>query len=266
MAVIISSGTSTVSSGTLSEPIVTNTGRVDVLKTGRVTSAVVSSGGQVHGSSGGSERKGTYGSGGRLFVSSAGACQDLTVAGGIVNVLGGSILGGAMSGGNMLVSIGGNASGWVSGISMDSGASMVISNGGAATAPDVSSGFLEVFSGGRVNSAYLSGGNIVLYGAASAASTVVYSGGSMVVQSGGKATGTYCRGGNLQASGSAINNSAYEGQIFVVPGGYVSSSFVYWKGNMTVDSKGSAFMTTVNDMGNFTLWGMRTPQPSAPAA
>ena len=97
MAVIISSGTSTVSSGSLTNPIVTNTGRVDVLKTGRVTSSVVSSGGQVHVSSGGSERKGTYGSGGKLFVSSAGACQDLTVAGGIVNVLGGSILGGAMS-------------------------------------------------------------------------------------------------------------------------------------------------------------------------
>ena len=48
MAVIISSGTSTVSSGTLTNPIVTNTGRVNIRSAASMTSAVVSSGGQVH--------------------------------------------------------------------------------------------------------------------------------------------------------------------------------------------------------------------------
>ena len=252
MAIYISSGTSTVSSGTLTNPIVTNTGRVNVLSGASVTIAIVYSGGQVHVSSGGYEAYGTYSSGGSLFLSRGALCSSLTMKGGKVTVLGARVFDGSISGGSMDVAGSGSNLGYISGITMYDSAWVYVSDGAVASNTVISSGVLRVSSGALAQSTtIIHNGTLQVWSGASASSTQVSSGGKLSVDPTAKATGNKVfASGWMTVSGTAVYNSIY-GQMDVNSGGFVSSSIIYSGGVAFVTANCSAQMTTVN--GRFVL-------------
>ena len=152
MATYISSGTYYVSRGTsLNEPVVTNTGRLEVLSGGTTTKAKVSSGGTAIVA--GLDESGTYGSGGRLYINRGGACASMTATGAVIYVSGGRIiLGCAISGGSMSAAGSGSNTATLNGITMYDSAWVYVSDGAVASNTVISSGVLRVYSGGLARS------------------------------------------------------------------------------------------------------------------
>ena len=246
MATYISSGTYYVSSGTsLNEPVVTKTGRLEVLSGGTTTNAKVSSGGTAIVT--GLDESGTYGSGGRLYINRGGACASMTATGAVIYVSGGRIiLGGTISGGSMSAAGSGSNTATLNGITMYDSAWVYVSDGAVASNTVISSGVLRVYSGGLARSTTVHNGTLQVWSGASASSTAVSSGGKLSVDFTATATGNkvYSRG-VMTVSGTANYNTIY-GQMNVISGGYVSSSIIYTGGAVYLDKNGRALMTTVS--------------------
>ena len=150
------------------------------------------------------------------------------------------------SGGTQVVPYG---PGVASGTVISSGAIQVVS-GGTAADTVVSSGAVQVVSGGWTDGTDVSSGGTVLVSGGSTAYTVVNSGGSEVVYSEGVADWTNLEGGTLMVFGGAAGDIISDGGIENVgSGGSASYATVSNGGIEYIGSGGSATSATVSSGG-----------------
>ncbi len=256
MAVIISSGTSTVSSGMiLSSPSILSAGSVWVTSGGKVVSANVYSSGHENIYSGGIDSGASIYYYGSMRIALSGSAVNPRVAsGGVINVDEGVVRSAVvLSRGLLNVSGRSSAAGITRGYAYNtvvSGGSLfanqyatisntLINNWGIVSLCGIAesttiglSGHLDVSSGGK------------------ASNTVVDSGGIMWVYSGGSANGIFVRAGGMMyvsPSGFAYNNYVSSGgELGINHDGRVLSTTVYDSGRVVVYSGGSASETMLS--------------------
>ena len=242
MATVISSGTSTVTSGvTLYYPTVKQSGRLVVSSGGVVSGANIESGGMEIVSSGGVDLHTTISSGGEMRILAGGSVAGTFASSGSVLVSGGFIRYASVGRGASMVAWGAPGStGIVSSVSVISSGNLVLNSGAVGSKIDVQSGYAFVSSGGFLQDSIVSGAN-----SSSVAEIIIDKGGwghynsvcangVMGIRSGGSATAT------------AISSG---GSVIVSNGGLLSGGSVYYVGWVTVHSGGTAVSTTVSSGG-----------------
>ena len=270
MAVVISSGTSTVSKGaTLYQPDILSSGVVIVLNSGTVSSAVIHNGGKEYVSSGGVDYNARISSGGGMIVQSSGTIYNAYVAGQAgITVYGGRVFSAVVGTKGTLEASGysGGPMGYVSGGSITGGGNMVLGYNAVGSAIALNSGYIFVSSGGLLQGAQIGGvggadtvaetvikaggsgqgnnigfnGFFIVSSAATAKTTTVTSGGSVVASSGAILTWAYGSGGliDVKPGASAVSASATSGLFRV--SGIALDTLIESTGSMTVMSGGVA--------------------------
>ncbi|MCK3515266.1 autotransporter adhesin AIDA-I [Escherichia coli] len=269
---VVSSGETQVvySNGQTSNATVNSGGIQNVNNGGKTTSTKVNSSGAQNVGNSGTAISTIVNSGGVQRVSSGGVTSATNLSGGAQNIYnlghasstiifnGGNqtILSGGISedtnissGGQQRVSSGGVASG----TTINSSGTQNILSGGSASATVVNtSGFQHVSSGGTATGTKLSGGNQNVSSGGSAIAAEVYSGGKQTVYAGGTATETKLSGGtqNVSSGGSATGTVVNSsGTQNIYSAGNAISATINSSGTQNILSGGSASATVVNTGG-----------------
>ena len=238
MANIISSGTSTITSGeTLYYPSIIKSGRVVISSGGIVSGAVIEDGGMEVVSSGGRDYGAAISSGGEMRVMMNGLAFETVVSSASLQVSGGRVDDTIVGKGASLVTWGassgsGSANGIVSGASVVSGGNLVLNTNAVGNSIKVLSGYVFVSSGGYLQASIASGGpfsssfaEIVIEKGGWGHNNTVDSRGIMVIRSGGKATTT---------------TVYFDAEVHVSNGGLMSGGSIFNTGLVCVQSGGSA--------------------------
>ncbi|WP_212795072.1 autotransporter adhesin AIDA-I [Escherichia coli] len=269
---VVSSGETQVvySNGQTSNATVNSGGIQNVNNGGKTTSTKVNSSGAQNVGNSGTAISTIVNSGGVQRVSSGGVTSATNLSGGAQNIYnlghasstiifnGGNqtILSGGISedtnissGGQQRVSSGGVASG----TTINSSGTQNILSGGSASATVVNTGgFQHVSSGGTATGTKLSGGNQNVSSGGSAIAAEVYSGGKQTVYAGGTATETKLSGGtqNVSSGGSATGTVVNSsGTQNIYSAGNAISATINSSGTQNILSGGSASATVVNTGG-----------------
>ena len=277
MAVIISSGTSTVSSGMiLSSPSIISAGSVWVTSGGKVVNANVYSSGHENIYSGGIDSGASiYYYGSMRIALSGSAVNPCVASGGVINVDEGAVRSAVvLSRGLLNVSGRSSATGVSRGYAYNtvvSGGSLfanqyatisntLINNRGIVSLCGVAesttiglSGHLNVSSGGKASNTVVdSGGRVFVYSGGSANGIFVRAGGMMDVSPSGFAYNNYVSsGGELTVNhdGIVLSTTVYDGgRVFVYSGGFASETTLS-SGTLGVNESATADMVTVYNGG-----------------
>ena len=268
---VVSSGETQVvySNGQTSNATVNSGGIQNVNNGGKTTSTTVNSSGAQNVGNSGTAISTIVNSGGVQRVSSGGVTYATNLSGGAQNIYnlghasstiifnGGNqtILSGGISedtnissGGQQRVSSGGVASG----TTINSSGTQNILSGGTASGTVVNtSGFQRVSSGGTATGTKLSGGNQNVYSKGSAIDAEVYSGGKQTVYAGGEASGTQIfDGGMVNVSGGSVSEASVNlnGRLNVYAGN-VTGTILNKEGRQYIRSGASATSTVANTDG-----------------
>ncbi|MFA8260558.1 autotransporter adhesin AIDA-I [Escherichia coli] len=268
---VVSSGETQVvySNGQTSNATVNSGGIQNVNNGGKTTSTKVNSSGAQNVGNSGTAISTIVNSGGVQRVSSGGVTSATNLSGGAQNIYnlghasstiifnGGNqtILSGGISedtnissGGQQRVSSGGVASG----TTINSSGTQNILSGGSASATVVNTGgFQHVSSGGTATGTKLSGGNQNVSSGGSAIAAEVYSGGKQTVYAGGVASGTQIfDGGMVNVSGGTVSGASVNlnGRLNVYAGN-VTGTILNKEGRQYIRSGASATSTVANTDG-----------------
>ena len=277
MAVIISSGTSTVSSGMiLSSPSIISAGSVWVTSGGKVVSANVYSSGHENIYSGGIDSRATVSRYGSMRVALSGSAVSPTVgAGGTLIVDEGAVRSAVvLESGSMFVSGRSSAAGITHGYAYNTvvsggflfvnqyatisgtqiGGSGYVSLCGVAESTTIGlSGLLNVSSGGKAsNTVISSGGTIWVYSGGTANNNRVSAGGFMHISPSGFAYNNYISSGvelNVNHDGIVLSTTVYDGgRVLLYSGGFASETTLS-SGTLVVNKSATADMVTVYNGG-----------------
>ena len=245
MAVIISSGTSTVNSGSiLSSPSILSAGEVWVRSGGKVVSANIYSSGHEYVYSGGVDSMATVSRYGSMRIAYSGSAVNPRVG----------------AGGTLIVDEGTVRSAVV----LESG-SMFVS--GRSSAAGITHGYAynTVVSGGSLfanqyatisNTLINNRGIVSLCGVAE--STMIGLSGCLIVSSGGKASNTVISSGGIfwvYSGGTANNNRVSAGGLMdISPSGFAYNNYISSGGELNVNHDGIVLSTTVYDGGRVLLY------------
>ena len=236
--VVISSGTTSVSTSDPTLYIVEGSGTLDVVNGGTVTSATISAGGVISVTSGGATSDTTVSSGGVEVLTSGGFDISATVQNGGTTIVSGdgtldissasTVLDGAVfSSGSILDLIGVSGTPPTSGypdlldgtiLKVNSNSIIEISSGGqfggTLDARLVSGGVLEILSSGAASSITISSGSIeyVSSGGVNGAATIS-NGGQLIISAGGTDSGSVISSGGVEivsSGGTAHDHSGVE--------------------------------------------------------
>ncbi|EFJ7228893.1 autotransporter adhesin AIDA-I [Escherichia coli] len=268
---VVSSGETQVvySNGQTSNATVNSGGIQNVNNGGKTTSTTVNSSGAQNVGNSGTAISTIVNSGGVQRVSSGGVTYATNLSGGAQNIYnlghasstiifnGGNqtILSGGISedtnissGGQQRVSSGGVASG----TTINSSGTQNILSGGTASGTVVNtSGFQRVSSGGTATGTKLSGGNQNVSSGGKAIDAEVYSGGKQTVYSGGEASGTQIfDGGMVNVSGGTVSGASVNlnGRLNAYAGN-VTGTILNREGRQYIRSGASATSTVANTDG-----------------
>ncbi|EIT3925758.1 autotransporter adhesin AIDA-I [Escherichia coli] len=278
-----------VSSGVVSNGVVSSGETQVVYSNGQTSNATVNSGGIQNVNNGGKTTSTKVNSSGAQNVGNSGtAISTIVSSGGIQRVnSGGTATGTKLSGGNQNIYSGGKASAtevyaggtqtvYLSGTASStklSGGTQNISSGGKASATEVYSGGKQnIYAEGHSENAIINnGGNQYIYSNGEATGATVNTSGFQRVSAGGIATGTKLSGGNQNVSsgGSAIATEVFSGgkqnisadgiasgtrinqsgYVNISSGGYAESTIINSGGTQSVLSNGLASGTMINNSG-----------------
>ncbi len=268
---VVSSGETQVvySNGQTSNATVNSGGIQNVNNGGKTTSTTVNSSGAQNVGNSGTAISTIVNSGGVQRVSSGGVTYATNLSGGAQNIYnlghasstiifnGGNqtILSGGISedtnissGGQQRVSSGGVASG----TTINSSGTQNILSGGTASGTVVNtSGFQRVSSGGTATGTKLSGGNQNVSSGGKAIDAEVYSGGKQTVYAGGEASGTQIfDGGMVNVSGGSVSGASVNlnGRLNAYAGN-VTGTILNKEGRQYIRSGASATSTVANTDG-----------------
>ncbi len=277
MAVVISSGTSTVSSGMiLSSPSILSAGSVWVTSGGKVVSANVYSSGHENIYSGGIDSGASiYNYGSMRIALSGSAVNPCVASGGVINVDEGAVRSAVvLSRGLLNVSGRSSAAGITRGYAYNtvvSGGSLfanqyatisntLINNRGIVSLCGVAesttiglSGHLHVSSGGKASNTVVdSGGFFWVYSGGTANNNRVSAGGYMYIAPGGFAYNNYISSGvelGVNNNGIVLSTTVYDsGRVIVYSGGFASETMLS-SGTLVVNESATADMVTVYNGG-----------------
>ncbi|HFF3767379.1 TPA: autotransporter adhesin AIDA-I, partial [Escherichia coli] len=251
---VVSSGETQVvySNGQTSNATVNSGGIQNVNNGGKTTSTTVNSSGAQNVGNSGTAISTIVNSGGVQRVSSGGVTSATNLSGGAQNIYN---LGHASS---TIIFNGGNQTILSGGISEDtnisSGGQQRVSSGGVASGTTInSSGTQNILSGGSTSATVVNSGGFQRVSAGGIATGTKLSGGTQNISSGGKASATEVFSGGKQniyadgiASGTRINQSGY---VNISSGGYAESTIIKSGGTQSVLSNGLASGTMINNSG-----------------
>ncbi|MGD2630038.1 autotransporter adhesin AIDA-I, partial [Escherichia coli] len=251
---VVSSGETQVvySNGQTSNATVNSGGIQNINNGGKTTSTTVNSSGAQNVGNSGTAISTIVNSGGVQRVSSGGVTSATNLSGGAQNIYN---LGHASS---TIIFNGGNQTILSGGISEDtnisSGGQQRVSSGGVASGTTInSSGTQNILSGGSTSATVVNSGGFQRVSAGGIATGTKLSGGTQNISSGGKASTTevFSRGKqNIYAdgiaSGTRINQSGY---VNISSGGYAESTIIKSGGTQSVLSNGLASGTMINNSG-----------------
>ncbi|EJG9274069.1 autotransporter adhesin AIDA-I [Escherichia coli] len=251
---VVSSGETQVvySNGQTSNATVNSGGIQNVNNGGKTTSTTVNSSGAQNVGNSGTAISTIVNSGGVQRVSSGGVTYATNLSGGAQNIYN---LGHASS---TIIFNGGNQTILSGGISEDtnisSGGQQRVSSGGVASGTTInSSGTQNILSGGSTSATVVNSGGFQRVSAGGIATGTKLSGGTQNISSGGKASATEVFSGGKQniyadgiASGTRINQSGY---VNISSGGYAESTIIKSGGTQSVLSNGLASGTMINNSG-----------------
>ncbi|HCP8631146.1 TPA: autotransporter adhesin AIDA-I [Escherichia coli] len=278
-----------VSSGVVSNGVVSSGETQVVYSNGQTSNATVNSGGIQNINNGGKTTSTKVNSSGAQNVGNSGtAISTIVSSGGIQRVnSGGTATGTKLSGGNQNIYSGGKASAtevyaggtqtvYLSGTASStklSGGTQNISSGGKASATEVYSGGKQnIYAEGHSENAIINnGGNQYIYSNGEATGTTVNTSGFQRVSTGGIATGTKLSGGtqNISSGGKASATEVFSGgkqnisadgiasgtrinqsgYVNISSGGYAESTIINSGGTQSVLSNGLASGTMINNSG-----------------
>ncbi|OYI43363.1 AIDA-I translocator [Escherichia coli] len=278
-----------VSSGVVSNGVVSSGETQVVYSNGQTSNATVNSGGIQNVNNGGKTTSTKVNSSGAQNVGNSGtAISTIVSSGGIQRVnSGGTATGTKLSGGNQNIYSGGKASAtevyaggtqtvYLSGTASStklSGGTQNISSGGKASATEVYSGGKQnIYAEGHSENAIINnGGNQYIYSNGEATGTTVNTSGFQRVSAGGIATGTKLSGGtqNISSGGKASATEVFSGgkqnisadgiasgtrinqsgYVNISSGGYAESTIINSGGTQSVLSNGLASGTMINNSG-----------------
>ncbi|EEW1721698.1 autotransporter adhesin AIDA-I [Escherichia coli] len=251
---VVSSGETQVvySNGQTSNATVNSGGIQNINNGGKTTSTTVNSSGAQNVGNSGTAISTIVNSGGVQRVSSGGVTSATNLSGGAQNIYN---LGHASS---TIIFNGGNQTILSGGISEDtnisSGGQQRVSSGGVASGTTInSSGTQNILSGGSTSATVVNSGGFQRVSAGGIATGTKLSGGTQNISSGGKASTTEVFSGGKQniyadgiASGTRINQSGY---VNISSGGYAESTIIKSGGTQSVLSNGLASGTMINNSG-----------------
>ncbi|EFQ3064179.1 autotransporter adhesin AIDA-I [Escherichia coli] len=278
-----------VSSGVVSNGVVSSGETQVVYSNGQTSNATVNSGGIQNVNNGGKTTSTKVNSSGAQNVGNSGtAISTIVSSGGIQRVnSGGTATGTKLSGGNQNIYSGGKASAtevyaggtqtvYLSGTASStklSGGTQNISSGGKASATEVYSGGKQnIYAEGHSENAIINnGGNQYIYSNGEATGATVNTSGFQRVSAGGIATGTKLSGGtqNISSGGKASATEVFSGgkqnisadgiasgtrinqsgYVNISSGGYAESTIINSGGTQSVLSNGLASGTMINNSG-----------------
>ena len=236
--------------GKTTSTTVNSSGAQNVGNSGTAISTIVNSGGVQRVSSGGVTSATNLSGGAQNIYNLGHASSTIIFNGGIQTILSGGISEDTniSSGGQQRVSSGGVASG----TTINSSGTQNILSGGTASATVVNtSGFQRVSSGGTATGTKLSGGNQNVSSGGSAIAAEVYSGGKQTVYSGGEASGTQIfDGGMVNVSGGTVSGASVNlnGRLNAYAGN-VTGTILNKEGRQYIRSGASATSTVANTDG-----------------
>ena len=243
MANIISSGTSTVTSGvTLYNPHIINSGWVVITGGGKVSGAIIENGGTEVVSAGGLDIGAEVSSGGALLVVMKGSASNNVVSSAALMVSGGCVYNPTVKRGASLVASGVSSGldtvlGLVRSGSVVSSGNLVLHMNAIGSGFQVLSGYAFVSSGGLLQDSLVSGvggssgvAEIIIEKGGSGYANNIRAFGSMGIRSGGTATAT---------------NVSSGGYVYVSNGGLLSGGTVYSGGYVGIRSGGTAVSAVV---------------------
>ncbi|EFN8721265.1 autotransporter adhesin AIDA-I, partial [Escherichia coli] len=236
--------------GKTTSTTVNSSGAQNVGNSGTAISTIVNSGGVQRVSSGGVTSATNLSGGAQNIYNLGHASSTIIFNGGIQTILSGGISEDTniSSGGQQRVSSGGVASG----TTINSSGTQNILSGGTASATVVNtSGFQRVSSGGTATGTKLSGGNQNVSSGGSAIAAEVYSGGKQTVYSGGEASGTQIfDGGMVNVSGGTVSGASVNlnGRLNAYAGN-VTGTILNREGRQYIRSGASATSTVANTDG-----------------
>ncbi|KXQ28183.1 AIDA-I translocator [Escherichia coli] len=260
-----------VSSGVVSNGVVSSGETQVVYSNGQTSNATVNSGGIQNVNNGGKTTSTTVNSSGAQNVGNSGtAISTIVNSGGVQRVSSGGVTSAtSLSGGAQNIYNLGHASSTIifnggiqtilsGGISEDtnisSGGQQRVSSGGVASGTTInSSGTQNILSGGSTSATVVNSGGFQRVSAGGTATGTKLSAGTQNISSGGKASATEVFSGGKQniyadgiASGTRINQSGY---VNISSGGYAESTIINSGGTQSVLSNGLASGTMINNSG-----------------
>ena len=259
-----------VSSGVVSNGVVSSGETQVVYSNGQTSNATVNSGGIQNVNNGGKTTSTKVNSSGAQNVGNSGtAISTIVSSGGIQRVnSGGTATGTKLSGGNQNIYSGGKASTtevyaggtqtvYLSGTASStklSGGTQNISSGGKASATEVYSGGKQnIYAEGHSENAIINnGGNQYIYSNGEATGTTVNTSGFQRVSAGGIATGTKLSGGtqNISSGGKASATEVFSGgKQNISADGIASGTRINQSGYVNISSGGHAESTIINSGG-----------------
>ena len=236
--------------GKTTSTTVNSSGAQNVGNSGTAISTIVNSGGVQRVSSGGVTSATNLSGGAQNIYNLGHASSTIIFNGGIQTILSGGISEDTniSSGGQQRVSSGGVASG----TTINSSGTQNILSGGTASATVVNtSGFQRVSAGGTATGTKLSGGNQNVSSGGSAIAAEVYSGGKQTVYAGGEASGTQIfDGGMVNVSGGSVSGASVNlnGRLNAYAGN-VTGTILNKEGRQYIRSGASATSTVANTDG-----------------
>ena len=258
------------SGGTANSTTVNTNGRLIVSRSGTANNTTVNGDGRIFVSSGGTANSTTVNDRGSMYVSTGGTATNVIASPGarfVFAVASDTYVQGCVDGIAFEIK-----DAFISGYTVNSGGSLIVSRGGTANSTTVNSrgnlnieygglansttvnwdGSMFVSSGGTANSTTVNGGGFYVSRGGTANSTTVNSRGNLNIEYGGLANSTTVNGGSMYiSSGGTANTTTINamGSMFVSSGGTVNSTTVN-SGGLIVYSGGTANSTTVNDRGS----------------
>ncbi|WHG39514.1 autotransporter adhesin AIDA-I [Escherichia coli] len=237
-----------VSSGVVSNGVVSSGETQVVYSNGQTSNATVNSGGIQNVNNGGKTTSTKVNSSGAQNVGNSGtAISTIVSSGGIQRVnSGGTATGTKLSGGNQNIYSGGKASA----TEVYAGGTQTVYLSGTASSTKLSGGTQNISSGGKASATEVySGGKQNIYAEGHSENAIINNGGNQYIYSNGEATGATVNTSGFQrvsAGGIATGTKLSGGNQNIYSGGKASTTEVYAGGTQTVYLSGTASSTKLS--------------------
>ncbi|MBS8464563.1 autotransporter adhesin AIDA-I [Escherichia coli] len=240
-----------VSSGVVSNGVVSSGETQVVYSNGQTSNATVNSGGIQNVNNGGKTTSTKVNSSGAQNVGNSGtAISTIVSSGGIQRVnSGGTATGTKLSGGNQNIYSGGKASA----TEVYAGGTQTVYLSGTASSTKLSGGTLNISSGGKASATEVySGGKQNIYAEGHSENAIINNGGNQYIYSNGEATGATVNTSGFQrvsAGGIATGTKLSGGTQNISSGGKASATEVFSGGKQNISADGIASGTRINQSG-----------------